>query len=117
MEQRLDRSVRSGVWAIAITALALVAAELVSSAWAIWSLWLLAALATLIALWNANAGRRHVTTHPDRYAGLPLAVLTMVFGVAAALVIASSVYASVRTAPAADAPSALSRQRHDASGG
>jgi len=103
-ERRLDRAVRSSVAALVVAAAALVGAELVSNPWMIWGLWLLAAVATAIALWKANAGRRHVLLHPERHSGLPLAVVTLVLSIGAALVIATSVYASVRTAPAEGAP-------------
>lgn len=103
-ERRLDTAVRGGIIALAVAVVAVVAAELVANPWAIWGLWLLGGIAALVALWNGNAGRRHVTTHPERYKGLAASVVTMVLAVAVVIGIGASVAAAVGDDPAADAP-------------
>lgn len=103
-ERRLDKAVRGGLAALAVAVAALVAGELLSSPFAIWSLWLLTAIAAVVALWNGNAGRRHVTTHPERYKGLGLSVLIMVLAIALIIGVGASVSAAIGDDPAADAP-------------
>ena len=100
--RRLDKAVRGGVAALIVAVIALGIAEVASNAWVVWSLWLLGAIALFVAFWNGNAGRRHVTTHPERYSGLVLAVLTMVLALGLAIVVGTSVSAAVGDDPAAD---------------
>lgn len=102
--RRLDKAVRGGLVALVVAVVALLAGEVVDNAWAIWALWLVALFALLVALWNGNAGRRHVTTHPERLKGLGLAVGTMVLAIGLGIGLVASAAAAVGDDPAADAP-------------
>ncbi len=114
-EARVDHSVRTAIFALVVGVVALGAAELLRNAWSIWALWLLGAAALLIALWNANMGRRHVTTHPEKAKGLVLSVAAMVLAVGGLVVVGTSAYASIGDAPAADAPLGLGNRESVAS--
>lgn len=104
VQQRLDKAVRGGLVALVVALVAMAVGETVANPWVIWSMWALAAFASLVALWNGNAGRRHVTIHPERYKGLGLSVLIMVLSIAGLVAVGASVAAAVRDDPAVDAP-------------
>lgn len=103
-KRRLDRSARNSVFALIVAVACFVGSNFVDLAVFVVLLWLLTALSLVIAVYDGIRGRRRVQTHPDRYRGLWLSVVSVVVAVAGIIGLTVTVAAVVGDAPAANAP-------------
>jgi hypothetical protein len=102
--RRLDRSARNSAIALLVAAACFAASNYVDLAVLVAALWLLTAASLIIAIYDGIRGRRRVQTHPERYRGLWLAVISVILAVAGIIGLTVSISAAVGDQPAVNAP-------------
>ncbi|MCU1496339.1 MAG: Septum formation [Acidimicrobiales bacterium] len=106
-DRHLDPSIRPATVALVLAVAAAVGGNMLDTAALILPCWLAVAVLLVIAAVSANRARYRITTHPDRRAGLPMAIVVLVVAVLGIATFGGAVWTVVRSAPAADAPLGL----------
>ena len=100
----IPRPARNSIFWLAIAIAAFVGSNVTDNPFIVAGLWLVCLLALAVTIYDANRGRRAISTHPDRLKGKWLAIPMMGLGILATAGLLLSVSAAVREQPAADAP-------------
>ncbi|MFN8019740.1 MAG: septum formation family protein [Acidimicrobiales bacterium] len=106
-KRRFDVAVRNTAGALVVGLLAFGGSNLTDNPAIVIGLWVLAVAALLVALFQANRARVHITTHPERLRGLWLTAGMAVLSVVGLLAIGIGTLVALGDGPASDAPADL----------